>query len=321
MFQLIHLYFTQPRRDDQAYQSLMTRQKQILANLLVDPNYYFRDRVTNLKYNNHIRRGIPTVEDLESVSLDRIMEVYRDRFADASDFTFTFVGNFTEEDIRPLIEQYIATLPSIDREETWKDVGADIVTGKHIERFDYGKAPKSQIEMTWSGMFDWDDRESRYHFNALLEVLRNKLRESMREDQGGVYGVRVAGGVSRYPKEDYNVTISFNAEPEEVDTLIQIAKRDIAAVMESGAEAEEIQKVVEIQRQSRITELKENGFWSNSLRTYYRYDLDPKLLLLENYDPLLESLTGDDIQRMANRIFDTENYLEVVMMPAEGEGE
>ncbi len=318
MFQLIHLYFTAPREDEAAFSSLMSRQKQVLQNLFVNPTYYFRNRATKLKYKDHLRRGIPTVEDLESVSLEKVTEVYRDRFADAGDFTFIFVGNFDEASIKPLILKYLASLPSTGRQETWKDVDASMIKGRHIDRFSYGEAPKAQVEMNWHGGFDWDIREDRYHLNALMEVLRNKLRESMREDQGGVYGVRVSGRASKEPREGYGVTISFNAEPTDVDTLIRTALSEIQKVMEEGASDEDIVKVVEVQRQSRIKGLKENNFWTNSLRSYYSYGLDAELLLLENYEPLLENLDSDDIQQMATRLFDTDNYIEIVMMPEEG---
>ncbi|MBK8506402.1 MAG: insulinase family protein [Saprospiraceae bacterium] len=111
MFQLIYLYFTKPRRDEQTFSSLITRQKQVLQNIHTNPNYYFRDKVTEIKYKNHIRRGIPYSEDMDQVSLDQVMNIYEDRFADASDFTFVFVGNFTPESIRPMVITYLASLP------------------------------------------------------------------------------------------------------------------------------------------------------------------------------------------------------------------
>ncbi|NND33571.1 MAG: insulinase family protein, partial [Saprospiraceae bacterium] len=317
MFQLIHLYFTQPRKDESAYNSLMTRQRQILQNIHVNPNYYFRDKVNEVKYKNHLRRGIPKVEDLDDVSLDDVVGVYNDRFADASDFTFVIVGNFTPEEIKPHVLQYLATLPSTDRAESWKDVEANITPGKKIERFSYGQAPKSQVEMTWSGDFDWDDKQARYNFNSLLDVLRNTLRESMREDQGGVYGVGVSGSASKEPKEKYVVTISFNAEPDQVDNLIATAKKDIEQMIASGPEEADLVKVREVQRQERIKSLKENNFWVNSLKTYYYYGLDPVQLLLENYEPYVKNLKPEDVHAMAKTIFNTENYIEVVMMPGE----
>ncbi|MDH3652558.1 MAG: insulinase family protein, partial [Saprospiraceae bacterium] len=209
MFQLIYLYFYAPREDSSAFASFVNRQRQVLQNLFVNPDYYFRDRISDLKYSNHPRRGIPRAEEMDQIRFDKVMEIYRDRFADASDFTFTFVGNFTVESIKPLVLSYLASLPSTNRQETWKDVGATLLKGTHEDHFSYGEAPKAQINLSWHGAFDWDVREDRYHFNAMLEVMRNVLRESMREDAGGVYGVRVAGNVSKFPKEGYSVTISF----------------------------------------------------------------------------------------------------------------
>ncbi len=317
MFQLIHLYFTAPRKDEEAFQSIINRQKQILQNLMVNPNFYYRDKVTKIKYGDHIRRGIPTVEDLDKINLDKVFEVYQDRFADPSDFTFIIVGNFTIESITPFITKYLASIPATHRKETWKDVNANIAEGKHVERFSFGEAPKSQVQLSWHGEFDWDDRKSRYELTSLMEALRNRLRESMREDQGGVYGVSVSGSASKRPKEGFGVTISFNAEPDEVDTLISIAHRDLKDMMTDGPTDKDLTKIKELHRQQRIKNLKENNFWSNSLRRYYSYKLDPELIQMEAYEKLIDALSKEDIRAMAEKIFSTDNYIEVVMMPQE----
>ena len=315
MFQLIYLNFTKPRRDEEAYQSLMTRQRSILQNIMVDPNYYFREKVTEIKYGDHPRRGIPTVEELDQVSLDKVVEIYRDRFADASDFTFIFVGNFSVEDMKPHLSRYIASLPGTNRDETWKDVGAKVKEGRHVERFSFGEAPKANIEMTYSGDMDWDVESNRRQHNLLLEVMRNRLRESMREDEGGVYGVGVRGSVSKRPNEGQFVTISFNAEPDEVDKLIEVAHMEVKKVMEEGPSDEDLLKVKEVLRQSRIKSLKENNFWSYALKRIYSYDLDPELLSLEDYELKIEAVTKEDVHAMAKEVFSTDNYIEVVMLP------
>jgi len=320
MFELIHLYFTRPRRDDDAHTSFVTRQKQVLQNLLVNPNYYYQDRFSKLKFKGDPRRGIPTAEDMDKVSLDRIMEMYQDRFADASDFTFVFVGNFAVEEFTPHLEKYLGSLPALNREETWQDPAIEVIEGEHIDRFNFGEAPKAQVRMNWYGDFEWDDRTRRYNFSALQEVLRNKLRESMREDQGGVYGVSVRGGTNKYPKETYQMTISFNAEPDQVDTLIMIAKADIAKVVAEGATTEDLGKVTEVQKQARVKNLKENRYWMNSLKNYYHYELPLENMTQDSYNTLVDGLTGADVKSMAAEVFGTENYIEFVMLP-EGGGE
>nr|MBX2817414.1 insulinase family protein [Saprospiraceae bacterium] len=317
MFQLIHLYFTAPRRDDEAFNSFMTRQKQILQNLLVNPNYYFQDRFSKLKFNGHIRRGLPTAEQMETVDLDRLMQVYADRFSDASDFTFVMVGNIDVAEITPHLEQYLGSLPATNRNEKWRDPGVKTAKGQHIDRFNYGEAPKAQVRLNWYGDFEWDIRENRYHFSAMQEVLRNRLRESMREDQGGVYGVSVGGGVSKIPNEGYQITIGFNAEPDQVDTLLAVAKSEIAKVVSEGASEEDLGKVREVQKQSRIKNQKENGYWTNTLKSYYLYGLDLGNLSQESYEKLVDALTGEDVMKMAAQVFGTENYIESVMMPEE----
>ncbi len=315
MFQLLHLYFTAPRRDEETYNSLIARQQKVLQNLRANPNYYFMDKVNEVKYKNHKRRGIPRLEDLDEVSLDQVMEVYNDRFADASDFTFIFVGNFTPESIKPHIEKYIASLPGTVREDQWKDINAKISEGNHSERFSFGQAPKAQVEMTWSGDFEFDSKPNRLHFNMLVEVMRNKLRESMREDQGGVYGVRVSGSFTKFPREEYVMTISFNAEPDQVDTLIDVAKQDIRNLMMTPVEEEEMIKVKELKIQGRIKNLKKNGYWVNTLKTNFTYDQDPSQLRVEVYEPIIRAITAEDVQKMASHVFGTDNRIEVVMLP------
>ncbi len=317
MFELIHLYFTNPRRDEDAYSSFLTRQKQILQNLLINPDYYYQDRFSKLKFKGDPRRGFPTAEDMDQVSLDLIMEMYQDRFADASDFTFVFVGNFEVAAMQPHLEKYLGSLPGLNRNETWKDPEIESIKGKHVDRFNYGEAPKASVRLNWYGDFEWDDRTRRYNFSALQEVLRNKLRESMREDQGGVYGVSVRGGVNKYPQETYQMSISFNAEPDQVDTLIAIAKADIAKVVEGGATTEDLGKVTEVQKQARVKNLKENRYWTNSLKNYYHYKLPLENITQDSYNELVDGLTGDHIKTMAAEVFGTENYIEFVMLPEE----
>ena len=142
----------------------------------------------------------------------------------------------------------------------------------------------------------------------------------MREDRGGVYGVRVSGDIEKIPKEQFFINISFNADPEKVDELIQTALDDIESVRVEGPRPDELQKVIETKRQSRIKELKENSFWMNALRKSYRYGLQPDDILLEKYEEDLSEITLIDIREIAEYCFYTGNYIEVIMMPGEAAG-
>ena len=316
LFQLIYLAFDNPRKDPDALTSFVSKQKAIYSNLLSQPDYYFSDQVSQIQYGNHLRRGFPKAADLDKVNIDKVYEIYKDRFADASDFTFVIVGAFDMEMIKPLLSKYIGNLPSTKRKETWKDINADYQKGVIKKTVVKGEAPKALVNITFHGDFDWTP-ENRYHFRSMIDVLRIKMRESMREDKGGVYGVRVSGSPQQFPDKEYNITISFNADPPRVDELIETAMNDIATAKKIGAEEKDLTKVKETQKQGRIKDLKENRFWSRQLRSAYQNGFDPNNITLEQFEKGINSLTAENIKAAANKYFDMENYIQVVLLPEE----
>lgn len=321
LFQLTYLYFKQPRIDEKALETFKSQQESILQNMMINPYYYFSDEKNKIKYNNHPRRHIPTVEEIESLDLKKMESVYKDRFADAGDFTFFFVGNFEVEAIRPLISRYLGNLPSTGRKETWKDVHSDLVNGKIDKTITRGKAPKALVELVYHGDFPYLDSKARYDFYSLMDVLRIKLRESMREDKGGVYGVSVNGSASQFPTQKYAITIGFNAEPEKVEELIGTALAEVAKLQQEGPGAKDIAKVQETQRQSRIKDLKENRFWLGQLRARYENNLPLDGLSMEEYEKTISGLNAADLQKGAKAWFDADNFMRFVLLPeAEAEG-
>ncbi len=315
--QLVHLYFTAPRKDEAALQSYVAKQSSIFKNLMANPDYWFSDQVSKIAYRNHTRRGFPTEEQLQNIKLDRVVDIYKERFADASDFTFFFTGNFDMETIKPLVATYLGSLPSTYRKENFKDVNANYINGAIKKSLTRGSAPKAQVNIIYHGDFKWD-AVNRYNFKSMIDVLRIKMRESMREDKGGVYGVRVSGNTSQFPNPEYSINISFNADPPMVEELIKTAKADINYARHNGADEKDLTKVKETQRQSRIKDLKENRFWNNNLRFVYQNNLDPSIIELDNFEESINGLTSDDIKNAAKLYFDGNKVIQVTMMPAEG---
>lgn len=315
LFQLVYLFFTQPRGDSIALQSFITRQESILQNMMVNPYYYFNEERNKIKYNNHPRRRMDKVENLQTLSLDKAMQIYKDRFSDASDFTFVLVGAFDVEKVKPLLATYLGNLPATGRKETWKDIGANLVTGSIDTTIMRGQAPKALVELTFHGDFDYAKARERYCFSALLDLLRIKLRESLREDKGGVYGVSVAGVTNQFPKQTYRITISFNCEPSQTDSLIQSALAEIEEIKASGAAEKDLEKIKEIQKQSRIKSLQENSFWSGTLLARYQNNVPLEGILFESYEKMVNSLQSKDIQAAANRYFDDKNRIKLVLLP------
>lgn len=314
MLEMIYLYSTKPRKDLEVLNSYKTNQTAVYKNLLSQPDYYFLDQTLKIKFDNHPRTGFPTAADMDQLDMDRIYQIYQERFADASGMTFFLVGNFDKEKTIPMLAKYLGNLPALNKKETWKNTGIKYQNGVIKKTLTYGEAPKALVDITFHGDFNWAP-ENRYHFKSMIDILRIKMRESMREDKGGVYGVRVSGNTSHYPESKYNINISFNADPPRVDELIETAMTDIKNAQLNGAEEKDMNKIKETQRQGRIKDLKENNFWINSLVTSYSDNLDASKISLASLEEGINSLTGDHIKNAANKYFDWNNYIQVVLLP------
>lgn len=314
MLKMVYLYYTQPRKDKEVLSSYVTKQNSIYKNLLSQPDYYFYDQSSKIKYNNHPRAGFPSAEKLNSLDIDRIYSIYQERFADASEMTFFLVGNFDVKKITPMLSKYLGNLPSLNKGQKWKDINFNLQKGVVKKELKYGEAPKSFVDITFHGDLEWTP-ENRYHFKSMVEVLRIKMRESMREDKGGVYGVRVSGYTTQFPTPKYNINISFNADPPRTQELIETAMNDIKNAQLNGADDKVMTKVKETQKQSRIKDLKENRFWINSLESAYENGEDPTKISLDSVEKGINGLTSDHIKAAANQYFDWENYIQVVLMP------
>jgi zinc protease len=312
LFQLVYLYFTAPRRDETAVAAFRSRMHTVLANRGANPEAVYGDTVGAVMAQYHRRYLPPTADMLEKIDLDVALEFYRDRFADAGDFTFSLVGAFDPDELLPLVERYLAALPSAGREETWLDVGVEQPTGVVERTVQKGLEPKGRQTVIFTGDFDFS-RENRYTLQSMTEVLRNMLREILREDMGGTYGVGAYGSGSREPRERYSVRIAFGADPERLDELTEAAFSAIDSLATHGASEENLAKVKEIQRRQRETDLRENGFWLSVLNVYDQNDEDLRLIL--DYDSLVEGLTAEAIGEAAALYFDFENYVVVKLVP------
>jgi len=316
MFQLIYLNFTAPRKDTTAFQSYQNRMKAYITNRSASPETAFRDTVQVTLAQYHHRARPWTAELLNEMDLRKSFNIYRDRFADASDFTFFFVGNFTLEKIKPLVQTYLGGLPSLNRKEAWKDVGMNPPRGVIKKVAKRGIEPKGKMELVFSGDYDWN-RQNNYDFQAMISVLRIKLREIIREDLGGTYGVRINASRSHFPKEDYQIRISFGCDPKRIDELTQAVFVQIDSLQKFGIKEKYISKVKENQLREFEIDLKDNRFWLNNLNSYYYHKLD--LLDLLKYEALVEQLSVKAVQNAAKKYFNTNNYVLVNLLPQTSE--
>lgn len=312
MLQLVMLYAVSPRRDETAFRSLMTRVGTVIENRGTSPEAVWSDTLGVTLAQGHVRRLPPSREQLEQVDLDQALAFYRDRFADFSDFTFYLVGAFDLEEVRPLVERYLGSLPSTDREESWVDVGVRPPSGVELRTVHKGQEPKAQTAIVFTGPFEYD-RPNRLLLGATTDVLDIMLREVLREEMGGTYGAGVSATPTRIPVERYGVRISYGVEPERLDELTAATFAVIDSLSTHGASADNLAKVQETRRRARETDLEENGFWLAAISAYDR-DGEPLKDILE-LDPLLDGLTTEGIGEAARRWLDPERYVQVSLLP------
>ena len=312
LLQLTYLYFTQPRKSLDDYNSFMSKQKSSVEHILDNPNAYFANKFQNVIYNNNIRRGITTIDKLNKVDFEKAFSFYKERFNDAADFTFVFVGNFEIEKLKPLLETYLGGLPTQGKTETWKDPNINKKTGLVSANVQMGKTQKDLVGIHFHGQTPWSD-EDNYIFNSMIKVLNIQLREAIREDKGGVYGVGVNGIFVERPKNAYGITIQFNTEPARVKELINAVYDNIDYLKKNGVSQEKITKVQETQRRERETDLQENSFWLNTIRYTDQYGKD--ISAIEKYAKQIDALNSDELKKAFNRFFDMSNHIEMVLEP------
>ena len=256
LFQLIYLYFTQPREDSVAFQAMQQQMGAFLANRSASPAAAFQDTITVTMAQGHPRARPISMELFQEVDLDEAIAFYKDRFADASDFTFVFAGAFQPERIKPLVETYLGGLPSIHREETWRDLDIDPPTGVIRKEVRKGLEPQSQTQVIFTGPFDYTPA-NRLGMRVMTGALEIRLRELIREELGGTYGVGVSGSYEKYPEPAYTVRISFGADPDRMEGLVAALFHEMEAFKLDGPTPEELQAAKEQERRSRETNLQE----------------------------------------------------------------
>lgn len=327
--ELVYAYFTQPRKDSSAFLNLKQRMQAVLENFRNTPESAFQDTLVTVLSNYHPRRKPFSKETLSSIQFDKAFQIYQERFADASDFVFTFVGSFNPDELKPLAEKYLGSLPSIKRVETWKDLGVRPPVGKAERSFKKGIEPKSTVSLVFTGAFDWQD-SNRLALQAMSEVLAIRLREVLREDLGGVYGVMCAASSYREPNVGYQVKIQFGCAPDRVEELIAATFRQIDSLQQHGKSEQAakastdaasasspttayVNKVKEIRRRQHETSKKENGYWLGVLEDAAKYKSDPAKDL--TFDAETETITSAMIHDAARKYLNVNNIVKVVLYP------
>ncbi len=317
MFQLIYMRFTAPRADSTLLASNQTRSLAVLENMRASPAAVFSDTLQSVMTQNHPRAPLISEELIMATDLEASLALYKDRFADASDFTFVFVGDLELETMRPLVETYLASLPSLGREETWRDVGPKPPKGVVKKAVYKGMEPQSQSVFVFTGDFE-NSRANRNDFSAMNRVLQTKLRERIREELGGTYGVSVGGSTSWRPEGSYTITIRFGSDPERVEELAQVVFDEIELLKTGGPDVEDLENVKEALRRTRETNLESNSYWSGQIVALYREGKD--FSEFWDYEESINAITFESVKAAANLYYDLNNYVQVTLFPESMKG-
>jgi zinc protease len=312
MFQLAHLYFTAPREDSSAYVSLRQRLMPILENRGRSPESAFSDTLQVTLAQGHPRSRPLTPSRLDELDMDAALRIYRDRFSSAGDFTFALVGSFEVDSVRPLIEQWIASLPDDGRRESARDVGVrppEGVVRKVVRR---GSEPRATTQIVITGPAEYS-QEHQLELSALGELLNIRLREALREDLGGTYGAGVNTGLQREPYEAFSVAIGFGSAPERVDELTDVVFAHLDSLRSVPPSEDEVATVRTMMLRSRETALRQNGFWLSQIAFYDRVGL-PFQGILEG-DARIRALTPERVQAAAKRYLSNPDYVQVTLLP------
>ncbi|HEX8019645.1 M16 family metallopeptidase [Mucilaginibacter sp.] len=311
-FELIYGYLTEPRKDADLFQGIITSSKAGLANRLNDPNAVFQDTLSAVLGNNNVRRTGPSIAKIDQISLDREYAIYKERFADASGMTFTFVGNIDIEKIKPLLEKYIASLPAKNLGEQAKDLGIHIPEGQIAKNVYKGSEPKATVDLIWSGVFDYSAAE-KIQLDALKECLEIRLIERLREDESGVYSPGAFANNSKFPTQRYSVFVYFGCDPKNADKLVASTLDEISKIKINGPAQVNIDKWRAESIRSRETAVRTNGFWLGYIGGQINDKED--LHQLDTYTKDLNSVTVESVKATAQKYLSGKNYIRMQLLP------
>jgi zinc protease len=313
MFQLIYLTFTQPRADAEAFRVMTGQLQAALANRQALPETAFTDTINAALSQNHVRTKPLSPELVSQMNLDKSFAFYKDRFADASDFTFVFVGSFDVATIKPFVERYLASLPSLNRKEVGRDVGIRPPAGVVEKEIKKGAEPRSQVGIVFNGPFENTPRQ-RLTVRALSDTLAGNLQRVLREDLGGTYGVSVQPDFTKRPTQEYRITISFACDPERTQDLIKALFDVVNQFKTTGPSAGQVADAQAALVRDLETDSHSNGYWLNQLAYAYQFGEDvpdpTKLRALYN-----ELITVPLLRDAAQKYLDTNRYVKVVLFP------
>ena len=311
MFQLMYLNFTAPRFSEDDFATLMKRYDAMLANQLTNPDFVFGQQLMKTLYSDNYRRQQLTPEILSSVKLERMQDIHSKLYGNAQGFRFTIYGNMSPEDLKPLVEKYIGSLPTQKKPST-KFVNDGVkVANDVVNDFKYKmEQPKVSVTVAFNGEYDYTIKNG-VTLTFLSQALSNRYLKSIREEKGGTYGVGVRGSHITKPSEYYLMQIQFDTNEQMADELIDIVIAEIEKIAAEGPLQEDMDKTREFLLKDYKKNIEQNGWWSRALKTYYENGVN----MVADYEAAVNGVSSDDVKALAKRLLDEKSMVKVIMRP------
>ena len=312
--QLMHLYFTQPRKDEALFKSFITKNKSALQFLKQNPQAWYQDTLTKILYNNNpwASSGVPTVEELDKLNLDKLYSIYNKIYGNAYGMHYTFVGNIDLEKAKPLFEKYIGSLPATPTENKYKDNGVRMVKGMTEANLKKGKEKQSVINIRMEGETEYNS-DDKINLAALIEVLNIKIIEKLREDMSGIYGGGMQATIQKRPYVHYTITARLPCGPENVDKLTNAFFEILKDAQEKGIEQKDLDKVKETWKKQYHVNLQNNDWWLTGLSTAWIDQTNPERIL--DYEKRVDAIKAEDLQKAAKKFLTLNNMVKAILYP------
>lgn len=308
LLELVYLYFTQPRKDPQAFKNLMEQQQEFLTNAHVNPMLAYNDTLHKVAYATN-RMASMDKEQLKRVNYNRIMHIYKELFANAANFKLILTGNININKLRPLLCQYIATLPSNNAKETIGTYEPKLVDGKKTYIFHKKQTtPTAITTIVIKGKMEYNNRNELL-MDAIGQLLRIVYTEKVREDKGGTYSVQASGDLQHHPNNEALLRIAFQTDPQKYNSLIPIVYKELEKMATEGPSQQDLDKVKAYELKVYNQVLRMNNYWEYVLYTdlYNGIDVDT------DFRYIVENMTCDDIRTTLRNLLNQNNCIEVTM--------
>jgi zinc protease len=310
LFELAYLHFTSLRRDDKAFMSELNRMRSFLTNREASPRVSYNDSISSIVYGNSPRVQPMKAKDIADVDYNRVMQIYRERFSNASNFKMIVMGNISLDTLRPLLEQYVASLPSTGKKETYAPTYPNVRNCNETHKWEKQmQTPLSKVTIfyTWNEPYT---AKTDLQLDVLKRVLSIAYTDSVREEKGGVYGVSLSASLDKNSDPHALMKIAFDTDPAKYDIVMPIIYKQITNIAQYGPEPSSMQKVKEYLLKQYDQVAITNDYWHYVLYNELRYGVD----FDKDYKKMVNEITANEIQQMARNIINSNRRIEITML-------